>query len=67
MQPRPVAARRRTPFFVSGGAGYLRQLHEEQTLVETGWSSYVGGGLLRPLTERPPRLAMVGLRLEARS
>jgi hypothetical protein len=56
----------RTRFFASGGAGYLRQLHQEQTLVETGWSSYVGGGLLRPLTERPPRLAMIGLRLEAR-
>ena len=27
----------RTRFFVSGGAGYLRQLHQEQTLVETGW------------------------------
>ena len=56
----------RTRFFASGGAGYLRELHQEQTLAETGWSSYVGGGLLRPLTERPPRVAMIGLRLEAR-
>jgi hypothetical protein len=56
----------RTRFFASGGGGYLRQLHQEQTLAETGWSSYVGGGLLRPLTERPPRVAMIGLRVEAR-
>jgi hypothetical protein len=56
----------RTRFFASGGGGYLRDLHERQTLVETGWSTYVGGGLLHPLTERPPRLTMIGLRLEAR-
>jgi hypothetical protein len=56
----------RTRFFASGGGGYLRQLHQERTLAETGWSSYIGGGLLRPLTERPPRVAMIGLRLEAR-
>jgi hypothetical protein len=55
-----------TRFFASGGAGYLRDLHQQQTLVETGWTSYVGGGLLQPLTERPPRLTMIGLRLEAR-
>jgi hypothetical protein len=56
----------RTRFFASAGAGYLRHLHQEQTLAETGWSSYVGAGLLRPLTERPPRVAMIGLRLEVR-
>ncbi len=31
--------------FVSGGGGYLRQLHEGQTLVETGQVYNVGGGL----------------------
>jgi hypothetical protein len=31
--------------FVSGGAGYLRQLHEGRTLVETGQVYHVGGGL----------------------
>jgi hypothetical protein len=56
----------RTRFFASGGGGYLRDLHQQQTLVETGWTSYVGGGLLQPLTERPPRLTMIGFRLEAR-
>jgi hypothetical protein len=28
--------------FVAAGAGYLRQLHEERTLVETGQVYYVG-------------------------
>jgi hypothetical protein len=56
----------RTRFFASGGGGYLRDLHQQKTLVEGGWTSYVGGGLLQPLTERPPRLTMIGLRLEAR-
>jgi len=35
----------RTVPFVSGGAGYLRQLHEGLTLVETGQVYHVGGGL----------------------
>lgn len=30
--------------FVSGGAGYLRQLHEERTLAETGQVYYAGVG-----------------------
>lgn len=55
-----------TRFFASGGGGYLRDLHEELTFAQSGWMSYIGGGLLQPLTERPPRLAMIGLRLEAR-
>jgi hypothetical protein len=31
--------------FVTTGAGYLRQLHEERTLVESGTVFYVGGGV----------------------
>ncbi|MGH9202342.1 MAG: hypothetical protein ACRD2A_14030 [Vicinamibacterales bacterium] len=31
--------------FVTGGAGYLRQLHEERTLVETGRIVYLGAGV----------------------
>jgi hypothetical protein len=31
--------------FVSGGAGYLRQLHEGQTVIETGQVYHVGGGV----------------------
>jgi hypothetical protein len=31
--------------FVDGGGGYLRQIHEERVLVETGRTLYVGGGV----------------------
>jgi hypothetical protein len=31
--------------FVSGGAGHLRQVHEDRVLVETGTTVYGGGGL----------------------
>lgn len=36
---------RQTVPFVSAGGGYLRQLHEGRTLVETGQVYHVGGGL----------------------
>lgn len=44
-----------TPF-ASGGAGYVRQLHEGQGLVETGHLFYVGGGFTRALFSRPQGL-----------
>jgi hypothetical protein len=31
--------------FIRGGVGYLRQLHEGQTLVETGTAYHAGGGV----------------------
>jgi hypothetical protein len=31
--------------FIRGGVGYLRQLHEGQSLVETGIAYHAGGGL----------------------
>lgn len=37
------AARRFSPFLTTGG-GYMRQLHEQQTLVESGRTLYVGAG-----------------------
>jgi hypothetical protein len=40
-----------TPF-ASAGAGYVRQLHEGQALVETGHLFYVGGGFTYPLFSR---------------
>ena len=40
-----------TPF-ASAGGGYLRQLHADRQLVETGGSYYVGAGLRYPLTTR---------------
>jgi hypothetical protein len=39
--------------FASGGAGYLRQLHEGQTLVEEGIVYHAGGGVKHPLFARP--------------
>jgi hypothetical protein len=42
----------RTTPFVSGGAGYLRQLHERGTLAETG-VIYHGGGGINILLRRP--------------
>jgi hypothetical protein len=31
--------------FVDGGAGYLRQLHEDRVLIETGRTFYAGAGV----------------------
>lgn len=31
--------------FVDGGGGYLRQVHEDRVLIETGGTLYVGGGV----------------------
>jgi hypothetical protein len=53
--------------FLSGGVGYLRQVHEGGTLVETGRTFQGGGGvsvLLKRTGER--RLKSAGLRLGAR-
>ena len=54
--------------FLTVGAGYLRQIHEGQTLVETGRIYQVGGGvkyLLRRAGDG--RLKSAGLRLGARA
>ncbi|MGH8430627.1 MAG: hypothetical protein ACREUF_09505 [Solimonas sp.] len=40
----PWSPGRRVAPFVTGGAGYLRQLHEERTLVENGRIFYLGAG-----------------------
>jgi opacity protein-like surface antigen len=40
-----------TPFAI-GGVGYVRQLHEDRQLVETGHLFYVGGGVMRGLFAR---------------
>jgi hypothetical protein len=40
----PVSTGPRLALFVSGGGGYLRQLHEERTLSETGQVYYTGAG-----------------------
>jgi hypothetical protein len=57
----------RTVPFVSGGAGYLRQLHEGRTLVETGQVYHVGGGVRHWLRLRDTGfLRAAGLRVDAR-
>lgn len=40
----PINLGRRLAPFVTGGGGYLRQLHEDRTLAETGQIYYAGGG-----------------------
>ncbi len=58
----------RTVPFVSGGVGYLRQLHEGRTLIETGQVYHVGGGLRHPLWSRERGfLRAAGLRVDARA
>jgi hypothetical protein len=66
----PLARWRRgrlTPF-AAGGAGYLRQVHEGKTLVDTGHSYYVGGGVKYLLTSgRTGKLKASGLRGDVRA
>lgn len=53
--------------FVAGGGGYLRQLHDGETLATDGGSGYVGGGLKYGLRERPRGWAKgFGLRADVR-
>jgi hypothetical protein len=53
--------------FVTGGAGYVRQLHEGLTLIDQGRDYYVGGGVKhRFLTRTRARLKSAGLKAEAR-
>lgn len=55
--------------FVTGGAGYLRQVHEGRTLIETGQSLYAGGGLTLTLRQAPRKALLegFGLRADARA
>jgi hypothetical protein len=57
--------------FVTGGGGYLRQLHDQGTLVETGESAFAGGGIKIQLHEtaqrlKRPFLKSLGLRADVR-
>jgi hypothetical protein len=53
----------RTVPFVSAGAGYLRQLHEGLTLIETGQVFHAGGGVKHWLSVRDRRfIRAVGVR-----
>jgi hypothetical protein len=59
---------RRIVPFVSGGGGYLRQLHEGRTLVETGQVYHVGGGVRQWLHVADRGwIRGLGVQLEARA
>jgi len=53
--------------FVAGGAGYLRQLHEGRTLVETGQVYEAGGGIRYPIFRNVGWFRTIGLRLYGRA
>lgn len=61
---RPSGARLRT--FVLGGAGYLRQLHQDRTLVKAGQIFYAGGGARYWLRQRPDSSRSLGVRGDVR-
>lgn len=58
---------RRVEPFLGAGAGYLRQLHDGQTLVQSGWSGYAGGGLSYRLSGTAVSRNAVGLRFDIRA
>jgi hypothetical protein len=61
------APRRLLPF-VAGGAGYLRELHENATLVQTGRYYAFGGGVVAVISARPASvLKATGIRIDARA
>jgi hypothetical protein len=55
--------------FVTGGAGYIRELHEGDILVQGGGTYYAGGGVSIPIADRGPTqgLKQVGVRLDGRA
>lgn len=62
----PINTGHRLAPFVAGGAGYLRQLHEDRTFAETGRIYYAGGGARYWLRGGHGRAKPVGLRGEVR-
>jgi opacity protein-like surface antigen len=53
--------------FATGGIGYVRHLHDQQTLIETGQSAYAGAGLRYLLRgPRAGRSQDIGIRAELR-
>jgi hypothetical protein len=62
----PLLRATRVRVFAGGGAGYLRQLHQDRTLVETGEIYYAGGGARYWLRGRPNASRAMGLRGDVR-
>ena len=56
--------------FVTGGGGYLRQIHEGQTFIQTGRTYHLGGGIKVPLVSRAAAqtwVKQIGVRVDARA
>ena len=55
-------------FFVTGGAGWMRQLHASHTLAEDGRRYYGGGGAILHLPTRPEgTFKAAGVRIDVRA
>lgn len=63
----PLRFGQRARPFVTGGAGYLRQLHQGHTLVEQGEIYYAGGGLRYWIRGGDGLKGSLGLRTDARA
>ncbi len=64
----PAGSTSRLAPFATGGGGYLRQVHEDGTLVDTGRYYQFGGGVKFLLFSHPAgRLAALGVSVEARA
>jgi hypothetical protein len=63
--PWPALGRRATTYAIGGG-GYVRQLHEDRLLVETGRSFHVGGGVRYWFRGGSGRGRALGVRGDAR-
>lgn len=63
----PMRMGSRARAFVLGGAGYLRQLHEERTMVETGQVYYTGVGARYWLRGGSGTTRSLGLRGDVRA
>jgi hypothetical protein len=66
MRWRLASIGRRVAPFVSGGAAYLRQLHEDRALAETGAVYYAGGGVRYWLRGGQSASTDVGVRADVR-
>lgn len=64
--PRARIGRRARPFVIAGG-GYLRQLYDERTVVETGSVYYAGAGLRYWLRGGDGQRRSIGLRADGRA
>jgi hypothetical protein len=62
----PVPVSNRVRVFAAGGGGYLRQLHQDRTLVESGQVFYAGGAARVWLRGRPDASRSIGVRGDVR-